>query len=137
MTKLIFVYGTLMSKYGNNHLLSEHGGKLVRNDIINNYRLYYSGGLGSFPVASPEEGHAMCGEIWDVSANPDAIMRSLDRLEGVPILYIRSRAKTYWEKVEVDFYERGPMFGGVDHLLPVHPVASIPDINSTISMWAR
>lgn len=78
---LVFVYGTLKQKYGNNYILA--GAKMVREDRVRGYKLLDAG----FPVARVDANGIITGEVWDIG-NPDSdvkartILDRLDRLEG-------------------------------------------------------
>lgn len=78
----VFVYGTLMSGYGNNRLL--RSSTFVNKHTVQDYKLYYAG----FPVATHSEGDQISGEIWDIGEDSDVI-RSLDRLESEGFMYNR------------------------------------------------
>jgi gamma-glutamylaminecyclotransferase len=76
---ILFVYGTLKSGQGNNHLLA--GQEFVRAaETVPIYRLV---GLGWHPglVVDRESGLAVKGELWSVDEH--ALAR-LDEYEGVP-----------------------------------------------------
>ena len=83
MSNLIFVYGTLKRGYSNNILLASCPfiGQAITKP---HYRLY---DCGPYPcLIKDEHGRAIRGEIYEVD---DAVLRRLDRLEGVPFLYQR------------------------------------------------
>lgn len=78
---LVFVYGTLKQKYGNNYILA--GATKVREDRVRGYKLLDSG----FPVARLAENSIITGEIYDIgdpatSDQARTILGRLDRLEG-------------------------------------------------------
>lgn len=83
---LIVCYGTLKSGYGNNRLLNTS--EFVSDVTVDGYRLHYSGGTGSFPVAVKDDQSAIRAELWDISDDEDVLQR-LDWLEGVPYMYTR------------------------------------------------
>lgn len=84
----IFVYGTLKQSYGNNFLL--HNAKFIGNKIAHGLKLYYAGGVGSFPVSQPSPENSVLGEEYDISGeHQDSILRNLDRLEGEGYMYNR------------------------------------------------
>ena len=78
---LVFVYGTLKSKYGNNRLLT--GANLIREDRVHGYKLLNSG----FPVAKVAEDCIITGEVCDIGEPTTdhaarLILTRLDQLEG-------------------------------------------------------
>jgi len=79
---LLFVYGTLMSGFGNNVLLRDQ--KLIGSgETVNDYTMYASG----IPFVSDEkETSKIKGELWEVHPSR---MPSLDGLEGHPDWYQR------------------------------------------------
>lgn len=84
----VFVYGTLKRGYGNHGVL---GRSLYIDEAITNSREFtmYDGG---FPYVSDNfpndaEAGAILGELYEVES--DAVLANLDRLEGVPSLYVR------------------------------------------------
>jgi len=81
-TVLLFVYGTLMSGFGNNVLLRDQ--ELIGpGETINEYTMYASG----IPFVSDEEQTSRIkGELWAVQPSR---MPSLDGLEGHPDWYER------------------------------------------------
>jgi len=79
----VFVYGTLKSGYGNNRLLQ--GCTKLCDAYVIGHKLFDSG----FPVASPsDDNHSIKGEVWDIE-DSNSVLASLDRLEGVPRMYLR------------------------------------------------
>lgn len=81
ISMLIFTYGTLKSKYGNNGLLA--GASMIREDRVHGFKLLDSG----FPVARAADGCIITGEVWDIGdpktdAKSQSILDRLDRLEG-------------------------------------------------------
>jgi len=95
-----FVYGTLKQGYNNNHILSSS--VLVKEAIVDGYKLYYSG----FPVAAPCDESMVKGEIWDIG-DDEQVLERLDRLEGVPWLYTREKVTTKCGE-EVSMYVGNP-----------------------------
>ncbi len=95
----VFVYGTLMSGYGNNRLLvgSTFLGK------ANTWTPYEMISLGGFPaVVQPDVGFAgtqVHGELYEVDANT---LQDLDRLEGHPHFY---RRRLVWIEQGADMHE--------------------------------
>lgn len=75
----LFCFGTLKSGYGNNRLLEGH--ELLGSATLHGYKMYYSGGRGSFPVIVPSEGDAVRGELWDIGDDKNTL-QNLDWLEG-------------------------------------------------------
>lgn len=77
----VLVYGTLKRDKGNNGRLRY--AHFVREAIVDDFKLFQVG----FPVAWPNEGTGITGEIWDIG-NPEEdqlakeILRGLDALEG-------------------------------------------------------
>ena len=98
---LVFVYGTLMSGYGNNRLLDRHEATFVGEDKTED--VFVLGDVG-FPYAVTKEGletsgydfdedllKPIIGEVWEIPN--DDCLSSLDRLEGVPNHYQRKLTK--------------------------------------------
>jgi gamma-glutamylcyclotransferase (GGCT)/AIG2-like uncharacterized protein YtfP len=87
--KLVYVYGTLKSGFGNHRILetSEFVGEVTTKPF---YRLY---NVGHYPglVEDAETGKAIQGELYRVT--DPAVMQRLDRLEGIPWLYRREYLK--------------------------------------------
>ncbi len=83
MNNRVFVYGTLMSGFGNNRLMQ---GRLVGRATTAG--MLYN--LNGFPGLRQDDGHGtVYGEVWDID---DASLAALDRLEGVAVgLYDRIR----------------------------------------------
>lgn len=76
----ILVYGTLRKNNGNySRLLADGKGDFIRQEIVKGYEMYSNGG---FPYCIPvdDESSTIVGEIYLVN---DAVLRSLDGLEGV------------------------------------------------------
>jgi gamma-glutamylaminecyclotransferase len=79
---LLFVYGTLMSGFGNNRLLSESF-FVGKAETIGEYSLYASG----IPYVYPDKPTSKIkGELWEVT--PQQLPR-IDQLEGHPRWYNR------------------------------------------------
>lgn len=83
----VFVYGTLKSGYGNNRLLD--GQTFLESSFLNGYKMFYSGGVGSFPCIIPDKDSVIRGEVWDIGEDMDCLQR-LDWLEGHPRMYKRT-----------------------------------------------
>ena len=100
----VFVYGTLLSGFGNNRIL-EHGcAELQGEGFTKNRYQFYSN--GSFPyVVQPNERGTdwqgqrpkIIGELWLVD---DDTFAQLDRLEGHPHHYTRERVPVIVAGVE-------------------------------------
>lgn len=84
----IAVYGTLKKGYGNNRLLAD--ATFIEEKIIKGYKLYYSGGVSSFPVAAHSPDDKMSAEIFDIGETPNSILRNMDWLEGNGFMYHRT-----------------------------------------------
>jgi len=82
--EFFFVYGTLMSMYGNNRLLKNE--ELIgKATTSNNYRMFASG----IPYVLEQGGeYKIKGELWKVKKET---IPSLDGLEGHPNFYIRKK----------------------------------------------
>ncbi len=80
---LVVVYGTLKQGYENNRLLA--GQEFVKEVTVPGFMLYNSG----FPVAMPEEGAVLRGELWDIKDDRSCLQR-LDFLEGEGRMYNRT-----------------------------------------------
>jgi len=87
---LVFVYGTLMSGFGNNALLRNGNAELQTTACIR--ATMYD--LGCFPGVklcgpnddNPPRGKNVVGEVWKVDK---PTLKNLDRLEGEGVLYKR------------------------------------------------
>ncbi|AKF85013.1 gamma-glutamyl cyclotransferase [Myxococcus fulvus 124B02] len=80
----VFVYGTLLSGEPNHHLL--RGARLVgQAQTMPRFTLY---DYGPFPALASKGKHAVAGEVYEVNA---PMLAALDRLEGHPRFYQRSR----------------------------------------------
>ena len=83
---LLFVYGTLMSGYGNNRLLKESY-LIGKAETIGEYSLYASG----IPYVYPDNKISKIkGELWEVT--PQQLPR-IDQLESHPNWYQRQIVK--------------------------------------------
>ncbi len=88
----IFVYGTLMTGYNNNHLLST--GKLIaKAKTSEKYVMYtmghgedYNGGKGVPFVNNSDHISQIYGELWEID---NSVISSIDELEGAPNWYSR------------------------------------------------
>jgi gamma-glutamylcyclotransferase (GGCT)/AIG2-like uncharacterized protein YtfP len=79
-----FVYGTLKKGFPNHFLLQQAKATLVADHVVvSGYRL---DNAGAFPVARPEAGSSIVGEIYEVS---DQCVRELDHLESEGHMYNR------------------------------------------------
>ena len=83
----VFDYGTLMAGEYNHHLL-RHATKLGRSRTRRVYRMVHLGGFPGVVRAQPRQGIAIRGELYSVD---NETLGDLDRLEGVPWLYQRTR----------------------------------------------
>src|SRR3990167_7147480 len=84
MTHHVFVYGSLKQGFGNHHFLAttEHVGRatIAFAKLLN---------LGAFPGMVPGlPNQRVFGEVYRIS---DEVLRQLDRLEGHPHFYSRSK----------------------------------------------
>lgn len=101
MTK-VFVYGSLKKGGGNHGVLGRS--KLIGEGLTNSrgFNMFD----GSFPFVTDdlidtERAGSIMGEVYEVEN--DAVMNNLDRLEGVPHLYVRREVKvTTLDAVEHD-----------------------------------
>lgn len=84
--KHVFVYGTLKAGFPNHYLLE--GARVVMPYIVrlNGFTMHST---GWYPVAVRGDG-AISGEVYEIN---DAILASLDRLEGNGRLYQRELVK--------------------------------------------
>jgi gamma-glutamylcyclotransferase (GGCT)/AIG2-like uncharacterized protein YtfP len=78
----VFVYGTLLTGFGNNRLLNSS--KLLGPEVIEGFDMY---SLGGFPAISPGKGRVE-GEVWEIE---DKTLNVLDALEGYPHFYNRMK----------------------------------------------
>lgn len=74
----VFVYGSLLSGFGNHVLLDREGAEFIREDLTQPEFTMIS--LGGFPGVIEGGETAITGEVYEVN---DIVERSLDRLEGV------------------------------------------------------
>ena len=90
---LIFVYGTLMTGFGNNYIISE--ANLIDNIARTNTPEFDLIDFGGFPalIRKCEDGFFVEGELWNVSSS--LIMERLDNLEGHPNFYRRQSITIY------------------------------------------
>ena len=91
----LFVYGTLMRGYGNNHLLKDAEFFL---------KGYVQGSLYGFGVPGfiPSKEHIVYGEIYKVP-NEGPLLDRIDALEGHPNNYVRTAITCYYYGVEEDY----------------------------------
>jgi gamma-glutamylaminecyclotransferase len=93
MTKYIFVYGTLMSGFGNHRILKGeglYGAVMEPAELLGAYTTlpkYTMIDLGAFPGIVEGGETAIFGEIYCVRLQ--AMLDRLDRLEGHPNFYCR------------------------------------------------
>ena len=85
---LVFVYGTLLHGCGNHSLLDCDGAEFVGEDSTRDE--FHMVDTGWFPGILRGGCTAVTGEVYRVD---DSTMLALDRLEGVPTLYTRQRAR--------------------------------------------
>ena len=98
---LVFVYGTLMSGFGNNALLRNGNATLVQTATIVG-EMY---DLGCFPGVKLRGKNKVKGEVWEVDK---PTLERLDRLEGEGVLYKRKKtcvANFYRGATDVWVYE--------------------------------
>lgn len=103
-THLVFVYGTLRQSRGNHQLL-EGAHFYGIGTTQQKYAMYLVGG---FPYAiSTESRYQIVGELYGVN---DEILTRLDRLEGHPCYYVRSKIVVIVNNVEYSawMYFRDP-----------------------------
>ena len=86
--EFVFVYGTLMSGYGNNRLMTDVNAWKICGATIDG-TLY---DLNYFPGVRLGTGHTVYGEVWAV---PVEGLASLDRLESEGFLYNRKKTEVY------------------------------------------
>jgi len=99
MSKLLFVYGTLMQGM-RNHSYMEKGKFIGSTQTKNGYELMYN---GSIPAAREGGSDAIKGEMYEVE---DEVLDQLDIIEGVQVdLYER-------KDIEVDGKEAVIYLGG-------------------------
>lgn len=119
---LLFVYGTLKTGYGNNSRIMLPAGGVLQGTARMYGAVLYD--LGSFPglIITDNEDDLVHGELWEV---PDKGIPALDRLEGHPNFYCRTKVvvvdNTEEDEIEVETYvwagtpDQGmlPMAGGM------------------------
>lgn len=85
----VFVYGTLKRGYGNHRVLGDS--EFISEGITIDVFTMYNGGF-PFVSSSKEEGLGWVkGEIFRVTDKN--VWKALDRLEGVPHMYVRLRTE--------------------------------------------
>ena len=86
----VFVYGTLLSDEGNNHLLSTS--EKLGDAIVVGFTMH---DLGYFPacVKTDNSENRVVGEVWMID---QPTLDRLDRLEGYPTFYDRVLIDTSW-----------------------------------------
>lgn len=78
MTTLVFVYGSLLSGFGNHRRLEAGNAKLVATGRTTERFVMHD--MGAFPACVPDDaGGQILGELYEVDA---ATLQSLDSLEG-------------------------------------------------------
>lgn len=82
----VFVYGTLLAGESNHRQLE--GARLLA--VRRTEPRYTLVDLGAFPALMEGGTTAITGEVYDVD---DELLRALDRFEGVPTLYRRTRIR--------------------------------------------
>ena len=84
---LVFVYGTLKSGHGNNHILQDGDARLVGEArTLPVFRLY-ARYIPYLVPATVTHGLRVKGEVWEVDART---LERMDRLEGHPHMYTRT-----------------------------------------------
>lgn len=81
---LCFVYGTLKQGFGNHYLIERQDGELVGEATITGQMR----SAGGFPYVFLLGDNKVHGEVWNVN---DAALASMDRLEGHPDWYTRTK----------------------------------------------
>lgn len=94
----IFVYGTLLSGFGNHKRLLENKSTYLGTAEIKGKMF----SMGGFPGVTEGEDD-IHGEVYEVN---DEVLKSLDRLEGHPNFYKRTQVEltSDWEGYEVEVY---------------------------------
>src|SRR5690606_2904045 len=80
----VFVYGTLKRGYGNHGVLG--GSEFVGEAVTDRHNYYMFD--GGFPWVVDGGEHKVVGELYEVKSKN--ILDNLDRLEGVPYMYVKS-----------------------------------------------
>lgn len=83
---LVCVYGTLRAGCSNHRLLE--GSEFLGSVSVDGWAMY---SMGGFPALVPAVGLAISGEVYRVT---EAVMKTLDRLEGYPGWYDRTEVPT-------------------------------------------
>jgi gamma-glutamylcyclotransferase (GGCT)/AIG2-like uncharacterized protein YtfP len=91
----VFVYGTLKSGFGN-HRLMESRSTFITKDQIKGLMV----SLGGFPGVVHADDRCVKGEVYEVT---DDCLKDLDRLEGHPRFYKRTKVTTQ-NGLEVETY---------------------------------
>lgn len=94
----VCVYGTLMTGFGNNRLLSRTNSKLLGEDEIDGFDMY---SLGGFPGVNKGNGTIKV-EIWEVDCVET--FWNLDGLEGYPYMYTRDVVPTKYGDAWIYIY---------------------------------
>ena len=85
-TEYVFVYGTLKRGGGLNSYLNA-GEFISDGKLDNNFTLFVPDYNGGFPMLTEEPSEQVCeGELFKI---PKQLFNILDRVEGVPSLYVR------------------------------------------------
>ena len=97
---LLFVYGTLMTGYGNNRLLA--GQRLVGRALtVHKYAMFAAG----IPFVHPTMPRCRIhGEVWELADSDTDALARLDKLEGHPDFYVRTT-------IEVELLQDGAAGG--------------------------
>jgi gamma-glutamylcyclotransferase (GGCT)/AIG2-like uncharacterized protein YtfP len=103
---LMFCYGTLMSSYGNNPILTRSGTANLRGRATTMQKFYMSGGgfprvakkiLGEFPASESRNDFfaQVHGELWEID---EVTLKACDRLESHPDFYCREEIPVTLDK---------------------------------------
>lgn len=94
---LVFVYGTLKKGWGNHYLIERDTLHRFVSPFTTQWK-YNMWDLGGFPGITPAGDTNIKGEVYSVTYTT---LESLDRLEGVPRLYIRQRTPSPWGEIYI------------------------------------
>jgi len=118
MNNKVFVYGSLKTGFGNNHILQVKGSSFVADDVINGFDMYAMGGFPGI-VVNPSAGKGISGEVWKVD---DEVLQRLNSLEG---FRGQDDPSNFYNRVEVETVNGHKCLVYIQETIPSnHPVPS-------------
>lgn len=99
---IIFTYGSLMTGFHNNSVMTLAGGKRLTDFVATAKPIFDLINFGSFPalIHKPKNGFFISGELYDVLE--EGVFTTLDFLEGHPDFYQRQTIVVWYGGVNVD-----------------------------------